>query len=86
MKFAISYRVIKIALAVQAKKLAVALGNFILARSNADSFFVSDLFGKQPRKNFSNPVGIQDVSSIIPNKGIFNNVGFSDGEKYFAED
>lgn len=86
MKFNISYRVIKLGLAVNVKKLVIALGNFVLAKFNFEVISVSELFTKQPRKNFSNPVSVQDISSVIPNKGIFNNVGFSDGEKYFAED
>jgi hypothetical protein len=44
LKFAISYRVIKLALAVQAKKLAVALGNFIKAKFITDTVSVEDEF------------------------------------------
>lgn len=87
MKFAISYRVIKLALAVQAKKLAVALGNFILVKFFTENPKVSENISLQPRKNFSNPVGIQDVSVVVPSKGINNLVAISDtGADYFAED
>lgn len=87
MKFAISYRVIKLALAVQAKKLAVALGNFVLAKFFTDSCTTSESISIQPRKNFSNPVGVQDISIVLPTKNITNPAFISDtGDDYFAED
>jgi hypothetical protein len=86
LKFNVSYRVIKLGLAVRAKKLVVALGNFILAKFNFEIISVFDLPEKQVNKDFLDSADAQDVAAIVPNKGIFNNVGLSDGEKYFAED
>jgi hypothetical protein len=87
LKFAISYRVIKIALAVRAKKLAIALGNFISAKFFTDSFRASESISLQSRKSFSNPIGVQDVSVITPSKNFNNSTFISDtGGDYFAED
>lgn len=86
MKFAISYRVIKLALAVQAKKLAVALGNFIKAKFIADTVGVEDEFRVTRLKFFTDLVGATDDPIIVPNKGINNTVTFQDDSRYFAED
>ena len=86
MKFAISYRVIKLALAVQAKKLAVALGNFIKAKFITDTVSVEDEFLVTRLKFFTDLVGATDDPIIVPNKGINNTVTFQDDSRYFAED
>lgn len=86
MKFAISYRVIKLALAVQAKKLAVALGNFIKAKFITDTVGVEDEFRVTRLKFFTDLVGATDDPIIVPNKGINNTVTFQDDSRYFAED
>jgi hypothetical protein len=86
LKFAISYRVIKLALAVQAKKLAVALGNFIKAKFIADTVGVEDEFRVTRLKFFTDLVGATDDPIIVPNKGINNTVTFQDDSRYFAED
>lgn len=86
MKFAISYRVIKLALAVQAKKLAVALGNFIKAKFITDTVSVEDTAVITRLKFFTDLVGATDDPIIVPNKGINNTVTFQDDSRYFAED
>ena len=86
MKFAISYRVIKLALAVQAKKLAVALGNFIKAKFITDTVGVEDTAVITRLKFFTDLVGATDDPIIVPNKGINNTVTFQDDSRYFAED
>jgi hypothetical protein len=86
LKFAISYRVIKLALAVQAKKLAVALGNFIKAKFITDTVGVEDEFRVTRLKFFTDLVGATDDPIIVPNKGINNTVTFQDDSRYFAED
>jgi hypothetical protein len=86
LKFAISYRVIKLALAVQAKKLAVALGNFIKAKFITDTVSVEDEFRVTRLKFFTDLVGATDDPIIVPNKGINNTVTFQDDSRYFAED
>ena len=86
MKFAISYRVIKLALAVQAKKLAVAVGNFIKAKFITDEVSVEDELRITRLKFFTDLVGATDDPIIVPNKGINNTVTFQDDSRYFAED
>jgi hypothetical protein len=86
LKFAISYRVIKLALAVQAKKLAVALGNFIKAKFITDTVSVEDTAVITRLKFFTDLVGATDDPIIVPNKGINNTVTFQDDSRYFAED
>jgi hypothetical protein len=86
LKFVVSYSAIKLALAVQAKKLAVAVGNFIKAKFITDEVSVEDELRITRLKFFDNLVGATDDPIIVPNKGINNTVTFQDDSKYFAED
>lgn len=84
LRLSFSPKVLK--LAVVAKRLSVAIGKFILSKFNVENISVSDSFSNQPEKSFSNSAIAQDISLVVPNKGIFNTVGLSDGEEYFEED
>lgn len=86
MKFTISYSVIKLALAVQAKKLAVAVGNFIKSKFITDTVTVEDELLIIRKKFFTDLLAASDDAIVVPNKRINNTVGIQDTETYFAQD
>lgn len=86
MKLTLSYRVIKLALAVRAKKLAVAIGNFFLSKTNDDTVTVQDDILLTRKKFFADLARVSEDAIIVPNKRINNGVIFQDDSKYFAED
>lgn len=86
MKLTLSYRVIKLALAVRAKKLAVAIGNFFLSKTNDDTVAVQDDILLTRKKFFADLARVSEDAIIVPNKRINNGVIFQDDSKYFAED
>lgn len=86
MKLTLSYRVIKLALAVRAKKLAVAIGNFFLSKTNDDTVTVQDDILLTRKKFFTDLARVSEDAIIVPNKRINNGVIFQDDSKYFAED
>ena len=86
MKLAVSYRVIKLALANNAKKLAVALGNFVLAKIFTETPTVSESISKEVGKGFSDGFEVQESIDVLRGRNVFNPVVFSDGETYFLED
>lgn len=86
MKLAVSYRVIKLALANNAKKLAVAIGNFVLAKFFTNTATVAENISIEPRKGFDEEVGVQELIAVVPNKTATNTATLSDGETYFLED
>ena len=86
MKFTISYSVIKLALAVQAKKLAVAVGNFIKSKFITDTVTVQDELLITRLKFFDELLSASDDPIVVPNKRVNNTVTFQDDSQYFAED
>lgn len=86
MKLAVSYRVIKLALANNAKKLAVAIGNFIYAKFFTETPTVSESISKESSKGFSDGFEVQESIDVLRGKNVFNPVVFSDGETYFLQD
>lgn len=73
-------------LAVLAKRLTVAVGQFIKIKRFENSVGVTSTPIVASNKVFSNAASVSEASSVEPKKNIFNGIGFDDGEPYFLED
>lgn len=88
MKLKIDISYIKLRTTALAKRMVVAVGEFIAAVVRSDNVGSVDLFSKQPRKNISESAGFTDDLFYIPTK-VINTLGaFFDGgdPPYFLQD
>jgi hypothetical protein len=88
MKLKINVPYIKLRTTALAKRMVVAVGEFIAAIVRSDTAAATDLFSKRPRKNVSENAGFTDDIFYIPTKVITSLGAFFDGgdPPYFLQD
>jgi hypothetical protein len=84
LRLSVSPKVLR--LAILAKRLAVAVGQFIKIKRLENSVGVASDPIVIPNKILNNSASVFEASSIEPKKNIFDGVGFDDGTPYFLED